>query len=116
VKFPVLNVLRMPRRVIVGVSYNTSHYGPGPVPVGDKQACNTKSAGCYYDALNVGLAEPSEELLTTGADPTEPYIDLASAGALAEACGNGALLGKFGPTECNAFWEGDQPLIQITAR
>ncbi len=113
VKFPSVKVLRLPKRVIVGISYDTSHYGPKPV--GGREPCNAKSGGCYYDALNVGLAEPAEKLLTVGADPTEPYIDLANAGALEEACGNSALLGKFGPTECGTYWEGDQPLLRIAA-
>jgi hypothetical protein len=113
IKFSGIKVLRLPKRVIVGLSYNTSHYGPAPL--GDKNECNSKSSGCYYDSLNIGLAEPEEKLLTTGADPAEPYINLANAGALSEACGNEADLGKFGPTECNAFWGGDQPLLKITA-
>ena len=114
VKFPAVNVLRLPKKVIIGISYNTSHYGPSPV--GDKNPCNTKSAGCYYDSLNVGLAEPAEKLLTVGANPTEPYINLANEGALSEACGNKEDVGKFGPTECNEFWEGDQPMVKVAAK
>jgi hypothetical protein len=113
VKFPPIKVLRIPKHVIVGVSYNTSHYGP--VPAGEATACYTKSSGCYYDSLNVGLAEPSENLLTVGKDPAEPYIHIQNSGALPEACGNTALLTEFGPTECNSYWEGDQPLVKITA-
>jgi hypothetical protein len=114
VKFPALKVLRMPKRVIVGISYDTSHYGPEPA--GDKNECNLRSAGCYYDSLNVGLAEPGEALLTLGADPSEPYLDLANAGAVgSEACGNDEVLGKLALDECPSFWEGDQPLIRITA-
>ncbi len=114
IKFPALKVLRMPKKVIIGLSYNTSHYGPAPL--GDKNPCNAKSAGCYYDALNIGLAEPVEKLLTTGADPAEPYINISNPGASSEACGNEAgTAGKFGPSECPVFWEGDQPLIRITA-
>ena len=114
IKFPPLKTLRMPKKVIVGLSYNTSHYGPSPL--GDKNDCNTKSAGCYYDALNVGIAEPSENLLTAGVDPAEPYIHILNAGAASEACGNETeAQAKLAPSECNAFWEGDQPLIRITA-
>ena len=55
VKFPAIKVLRLPKRVIFGISYSTSHYGP--TPQGNATACYTKSAGCYYDSLNVGLEE-----------------------------------------------------------
>jgi len=112
VKFPTVKVKRLPKRVILGISYDTSHYGPAPV--GEHNECNAKSSGCYYDALNVGLAEPSENLLTKGANPTEPYIEILQAGAAEETCGNTADVGKFVPSECHAFWEGDQPLFQIT--
>lgn len=107
VKFPPLNVLRVPKHVIFGISYNTSTAGPSPV---GSQACNLKSAGCYYDSLNVGVAEPSEHLLTIGGDPTEPYIESTYAPA---TCGNTALETEFGPA--GACWEGDQPLFKITA-
>ena len=113
VKFPRVKVKRLPKRVIVGISYNTSHYGR--VPVGDKNECNLKSAGCYYDALNVGLAEPVEKIPVTGVNPTEPYIDILNAGAAEETCGNTAVVGKFVPSECSTYWEGDQPLFQINA-
>lgn len=110
VKFPTLKVLRLPRRVIIGISYNTSDHGPSPV--GQSTACFVKSAGCYYDSLNIGLAEPSEHLLTTGLAPVEPYIE-STYGEL--TCNNAALASEFGPSECNSGWEGDQPLIRITA-
>jgi hypothetical protein len=107
IKFPPLKVLRLPKRVIFGISYNTSHYGP--TPAGNKTACYTKSAGCYYDSLNVGLAEESEKLLTTGANPAEPYIQSISSEM---TCGDTSLETKFGETKCLT---GYQPLFQITA-
>jgi hypothetical protein len=114
VKFPPVKVLRLPKRVIIGISYNTSDHGPAPV--GSANACNTKSAGCYYDSLNVGLEEAGENLLTAGKNPTEPYINLQSEAAVeAFGCGNNALLGKFGMDACPAFWEGSQPLLRISA-
>ncbi len=111
VKFPALKVLRLPKRVIFGISYNTSNYGPSPI---GKAECSLKSAGCYYDSLNVGLAEPAENLLTVGMNPTEPYVHVQNAGNLGEACGNSAALTEFVPSECNAYWEGDQPLMRVT--
>jgi len=107
VKFPPLKVLRLPKHVIFGISYNTSHYGPAPV--GQATACFTKSAGCYYDSLNVGLEEASEHLLTVGANPTEPYIQSISSEV---TCGNTALETSFGETTCLT---GYQPLFKVTA-
>jgi len=107
IKFPPLKVLRLPKRVIFGISYNTSHYGP--LPAGDKTACYTKSSGCYYDSLNVGLAEASEKLLTIGVDPAEPYTQSVSSEM---TCGDTSLETKFGETKCLAEL---QPLFKITA-
>jgi hypothetical protein len=112
VKFPRVKVKRLPKRVVVGISYNTSDFGPTPV---GKTACNEKSGGCYYDSLNVGLAEPAENLLTAGANPAGPYINVLNAGYDSETCGNEAEVGKFIPAECEGYWEGDEPLIQISA-
>jgi hypothetical protein len=107
VKFPALKVLRVPKRVIFGISYNTSHHGPAPA--GEKTACYTKSSGCYYDSLNVGLAESSENLLTVGADPAEPYIESTDPEM---TCGNTSLETSFGETQCLT---GYQPLFKVTA-
>jgi hypothetical protein len=112
VKFPAIKVLRLPKHVIFGISYNTSDYGPAPI---GKAACSSKSAGCYYDSLNVGLSEPAEELLSAGLNPTEPYVHVQNAGNLGEACGNTAALSGFVASECNAYWEGDQPLFRVSA-
>ncbi len=105
VKFPPLKVLRLPKRVILGISYSTSDYGPEPV---GKAPCSTKSAGCYYDSLNVGLEEAGENLLSIGKDPAEPYIQSTS-GEM--TCGNTALETSFGETECLT---GYQPLFRVT--
>jgi hypothetical protein len=48
--------IAVPDRVIVGVAYNTSHYGPAPV--GEATPCYTSSGGCPYDSLNVSTDGP----------------------------------------------------------
>jgi hypothetical protein len=106
-KFPTLKVLRLPKHVIFGISYNTSHYGPAPV--GQAAPCYTKSAGCYYDSLNVGLEETGENLLTVGMDPAEAYVQSTSSEM---TCGNTALETSFGETTC---LPGYQPLFKVTA-
>ncbi len=53
-KFGSLN-LKLPKKVVYGVVYNTSGYGPHPY--GYSTACATDPVtGCPYDALNVGAA------------------------------------------------------------
>ncbi|HYX28067.1 MAG TPA: hypothetical protein VE863_05835, partial [Pyrinomonadaceae bacterium] len=44
----------LPNSVVFGVQYNSSHYGPNPI--GDTQPCNSTTAGCPYDSLNVALS------------------------------------------------------------
>ncbi len=107
VKFPPINVLRLPKKVIFGISYNTSDYGPKAV---GKAECQTKSAGCYYDSLNVGLEETGEGLLSIGTQPAEAYVQSTSSEM---TCGNKALESAFGETECLS---GYQPLLKVTAK
>ena len=82
VKFPALKVLRLPKRVIFGISYNTSHFGPAPM---EQRNARRNQPGCYYDSLNVGLEEAGENMPSVGADPAEPYIQ-CSRGEM--TCGN----------------------------
>lgn len=44
----------LPGKVIYGISYDTTHYGPNPV--GASAPCYSTSAGCGYDSLNIALA------------------------------------------------------------
>ena len=44
----------LPDRVVYGIEYNTSGYGP--TPEGYSQTCNSTPQGCFYDSLNVGLS------------------------------------------------------------
>jgi len=46
-----LNGVTLPDNVIIGVAYNTSHYGYSPI---GNTACNATPQGCAYDSLNVG--------------------------------------------------------------
>jgi hypothetical protein len=41
----------LPDTVLYGITYGTSHYGS--TPKGDQEVCNSTSAGCFYDSLNV---------------------------------------------------------------
>ena len=45
----------VPDRIVYGISYNTTHYGPNPI--GESAPCFTGSGGCGYDSLNIGLSQ-----------------------------------------------------------
>ena len=42
--------VKLPNRIIVTFSFNTTHYGPNPQGM---QACYGTTAGCFYDSLNI---------------------------------------------------------------
>jgi len=54
--------LQLPDQVVVGISFNTTHYGPSPI--GEGTACFTNDNNCPYDALNVS----TEGSPTVGSD------------------------------------------------
>ncbi len=58
-----LTGLTLPEKAIIGVAYNTSHYGQAPI--GENTACYITLAGCGYDSLNVGVTNS----LTVGSYP-----------------------------------------------
>jgi hypothetical protein len=96
-------------REILSVSYNTSTHGPSPVGTA---ACSSTSAGCYYDSLNVALAQPAENTLTVGAQPTsDDYVNSTYPEMFCES----GTAGTFGPASCSAFWEGGQPIFEVSA-
>jgi hypothetical protein len=98
----------LPSNVIISVAYNTTNYGAAPV---GSSGCDTSSAGCYYDSLNVADIEPAEGGLTVGADPTESqYADSQNAGMY---CGSTESLGTFAAT--GGCFEGLQPAFKVEA-
>lgn len=67
--------LPTPATIAVGVSYNTSHYGPSPI--GESAACFGTSAGCPYDSLNVSTDTTDGHFPSVGApvDGTGIYVN-----------------------------------------
>lgn len=41
-------------KVIITLTYNTTHYGPSPI--GTAPSCYTSAVGCPYDSLNIGIS------------------------------------------------------------
>jgi hypothetical protein len=104
-----LKLAKLPAKAIVSVSYNTTDHGPSPIGA---TACNSTSAGCFYDSLNVAIIEPSEPAPTVGTDPSsDVYVNATYSEMF---CTSGAA-GVFGPAGCPAFWEGAQTAMTVKA-
>lgn len=103
---------RMPKKAIITVSYNTSHHGYSPI---GETACNTTTEGCPYDSLNVAILEPAEKkpLEEVGSVPTPEDVYVNS--TYPEMFCTSGTEGTFGPASCPVFWEGAQPVIEVSA-
>lgn len=108
--FPIsfdLTGVTLPDKVIVGVAYNTSHYGDQPIGT---QACNSTPQGCPYDSLNVGT-NPSPSVGTALPTANDAYQNSSWSGAY---CDNGAA--GTGSFRLNAgCWTGFLPAIEVQA-
>jgi hypothetical protein len=96
-----------PARVLLSVQYDTSDYGPKPFR---PQPCNSQSGGCFYDSLNVGLAETSPAV-GSYPQPNDAYQDTKYAPYW---CDGGA--GGTGVFRLDAgCWAPYQPMFEIKA-
>ncbi|HYX83825.1 MAG TPA: hypothetical protein VE777_02545 [Gaiellales bacterium] len=99
---------RLPRTVVFGIAYNTTHYGYDPI--GESAPCFTGPGGCPYDSLNIALGPE----VVVG---SKPYPDTVFQNATAaEYCDNTPTPGVFNldsPTD--ACWDGYVPAVQIRA-
>jgi hypothetical protein len=101
--------ITLPDTVVVGLSYNTTHFGPHPI--GEAAACFTTSGGCPYDSLNIGLSPA----VVTG---TKPYPDtlFQNAASAGQYCDGTPTLGTFNlDSPTSPCWTGYVPAFRITA-
>ncbi len=103
-----LGKVSLPAQVIVTVAYNTSDYGAAPQR---PQPCNSTTAGCPYDSLNVGLTEPPSVAPAVGGypAPADAFLSSTWGGAYCD----GGLLGTGSLRPDTGCWLGYQPLIEI---
>lgn len=102
-----LSGVTLPDNVIVGVAYNTSHYGYSPIGT---KACNSTPQGCPYDSLNVGTA-PSPSVGTAEPSANDAYLNSTWSGAY---CDNGSAgTGSFRLD--SGCWTGFLPAFEIKA-
>ena len=64
---------RIPTNAIISLAYNTETYGPAPIGAA---ACDSASAGCPYNYVNLAITEPNEHRLTVGTQPAAPDLYL----------------------------------------
>lgn len=111
ITFHLPGKLVLPPKAILSVAYDTSDYGAHPQR---PQPCDSSSAGCYYDSLNVADIEPAENGLSIGSDPTESQFVNSNYNEM--YCGSSTSLNTFAPSGvCPAWYEGDQPAFEVQA-
>jgi hypothetical protein len=103
----------LPSQVIVGFSYNTTHYGPHPI--GEGAACFSTTQGCFYDSLNISTDTNNGYFQAIGQvlNVNGIFVDYTLAN---NACVNSATTAIFGLDASPGCWTGYHPEIQLTAR
>jgi hypothetical protein len=103
--------IAVPDRVIIGVAYNSSHYGPAPV--GEATACYTSSGGCPYDSLNVST-DGAGARIGSVIDPNGIFINYVFPSSYCQPhvyTGNTMQLDNTG-----ACWTGFHPQIEVSSK
>jgi hypothetical protein len=105
--------ITLPGKIIVGVVYNTSDYGPKPY--GDSTACHATTEGCFYDSLNVSTDSNGGMYQAIGSvlDTEGIFFDYTLSN---ESCNGAAATNVFGLDSGTGCWTGYHPEIQVTAQ
>jgi hypothetical protein len=102
--------IAVPDRVIVGVAYNSTHYGPAPV--GEATPCFTSSGGCPYDSLNVSSDGPGGRI-GSPIDPNGIFVNYYSPSSYCQPhvyTGNNMQLDNTA-----GCWAGFHPQIEVSS-
>jgi hypothetical protein len=102
---------------IIGVAYNTTHYGAQPQ--GENTPCfedtSAEAPGCPYDSLNVAIHEKNEAenapSVGTNPDPEEVYADSENSGMFCSP--QSPTPGSF--IQSGPCWNEEQPVIEVQA-
>lgn len=96
--------LQLPDQVVVGISYNTTHFGPNPI--GEATACFTTDNNCPYDSLNVSTQ--GGPTIGSDIDPTSIFVNYTLP---ANSCSHAAPTGIM--EEDLGCWAGYHPEIEV---
>ena len=102
--------IAVPNRVIIGVAYNSSHYGPSPI--GEAAPCYTSSGGCPYDSLNVST-DGGGARIGSVIDPNGIFINYYNPASYCQPhayTGNNMQLDNTG-----GCWAGFHPQISVSS-
>jgi hypothetical protein len=102
--------LHLPNTIVWGIAFDTSNYGPEPV---GPAPCDSTSAGCPYDSLNLALG-PNVKV-GSKPFPDTVFQNTATAGNLCDG-GTIALTNVFNlDSPTNACWAGYVPAAKFQA-
>jgi hypothetical protein len=101
----------VPSKVIVGIAYNSSHFGYAPI--GEATSCYTSSAGCPYDSLNVST-DGAGGRIGSVTDPDGIFINYTSPGSYCQPhVYQGDIMQLDNTGGC---WTGFHPQIEISSQ
>jgi hypothetical protein len=100
----------VPAKVIVGVAYNSTHYGYAPI--GEATTCYSSSGGCPYDSLNVGT-DGAGARIGSVTDPNGIFINYVRP---TDYCQPHVYQGDIMQLDNTAgCWAGFHPQIEVTS-
>lgn len=96
--------VQLPDRAVVGISYNTTHYGPNPI--GQGTTCFATDNNCPYDSLNVSTQ--GSPIIGQVIDPSSVFVNYTLP---ANSCSGTAPTGIL--EEDVGCWTGYHPEIEV---
>lgn len=100
--------LTLPDKVVLGIAYNTTHYGYHPI--GESAPCYGTDAGCPYDSLNIGLGTGG----TIVGTKQYPGTLFQNAAYQTDYCDSAPAVGVFNlDSPTSACWAGFDPAFLV---
>jgi hypothetical protein len=100
----------LPAQVIVTVAFNTSNYGYNPIGTAP---CQSTSAGCGYDSLNVG-SDGNGGPVGSVLDPNGIFVSYQLTSNYCDGGTNGQTTLRLDSSPTSCGWAGFHPQIQVT--
>ena len=100
--------IAVPKTLVWGIAYNTTHYGANPI--GQAAPCFSSSGGCGYDSLNVG-AKSFNPIVGVDVDPNGAFWNTSHAPFYCDGGAAGA--GTFRLDDSPTCWTDYRPMIEF---